>query len=177
MLKNVVETDEKFLGGKNKNRHWNKKVLHSQGRSLKDKIVTWAAVQRGGNLIAEIVSDNKRKTLEPRVRENIEIGSEVNTDEWPAYKSLSKWYNHQWVNHGAKQYVKGKVHTNTIEGSWSQLSDIINTYRHIDRRHAQRYINEFAFRYNTRNYSDWERFELMLSLVAGKRLTYKELIS
>ncbi|MCE8162756.1 MAG: IS1595 family transposase [Candidatus Moeniiplasma glomeromycotorum] len=177
MLKNVVETDEKFVGGKNKNRHENKKVPHFQGRSWKDKIVTWGAIERGGNLIAQVVPNNKKKTLEPLVKQNVEIGSEVNSDEWLAYNGLGKWYNHQWVNHGAKQYVNGKVHTNTIEGSWSQLSGIINTYRHVSRKHAQRYINEFTFRYNTRNYSDWERFELMLSLAVDKRLTYGELIS
>ena len=177
ILKGVVEIDETFIGGKNKNRHWDKKVPHCQGRNWKDKIPVWGAIERGGNLIVRAVPNTQRKTLEKVIRENIKEGSTVNTDEYKAYNNLHKWFKHQQINHSAKQYANGKVHTNTIEGAWSQLSDIINTYRHVDRKYAQRYINEFTFRYNTRNYSDWERFELMLSLAIGKRLTYQQLVS
>jgi len=177
MLKNVVEMDETFIGGANKNRHKNKKVPRCQGRNWKDKIPVWGAIERGGNLIARVVSDTKKRTLEPIIKENVKAGSNVYTDEWLAYNELYKNYKHQIVNHSAKQYVNGKVSTNTIEGSWSQLTDVINTYRHISRKHAQRYINEFTFRYNTRKYSDKDRFDLMLLSTVGKGLTYRELIS
>jgi hypothetical protein len=113
----------------------------------------------------------------PIIRENVEEGSNVYSDELPVYKILGKWYNHEIVNHRRKQYVNGNASTNTIESAWSRLSDIINTYRHISRKHAQRYVNEFTFRYNTRKYNDRERFDLILSLSVGKRLTYQQLIS
>jgi hypothetical protein len=91
MLKGSVEMDEKFVGGKNKNRHKDKKVPNSQGRSSKDKIPIWGAAERnGGRLIARVVPDTKRNTLVPIIRENVEEGSNVYSDELPVYKILGK---------------------------------------------------------------------------------------
>jgi transposase-like protein len=118
----------------------------------------------------------KQKTLVPIIKANIEEGSTIYTDEWKAYKNLGKWYNHQIVNHGKKQYVKGRVSVNTVESFNSHLKDNYWTYRHISRKYAPRYIKEFVFRYNTRKLKDKERRDLLLASVVGKRLTYRELI-
>jgi len=178
MLEGFVEVDETYLGGSNSNRHWDKKVPNSQGRSWKDKVPLLVIVERDGNVIVEVVPNVKKKTLEPIIRANVKEGSNVYTDEWLAYNGLGKWFNHEIVIHRKKQYVSGNASTNSAENFNSCLKrGIYGTYHWIKRKNAQRYANEFAFRYNARNYSDEERFNLMLLSTVGKRLTYQELIS
>lgn len=178
-LKGIVEIDETYIGGENGNRHKDKKVPHCQGRNWKDKIPTLVMVKRGGNAIAKVVPNVKQKTLEPIIRANIEEGSTVNTDEWLAYKDLGKWYNHQIVNHGKKQYVKGESSVNTAESFNSCLKKGIDgTYYHITRKHSQKYVSEAVMRYNLRKYKDEQKkFNLVLtSMAIGKGLPYESLI-
>ena len=176
MLKGSVEIDETFIGGKNKNRHWDKKIPNSQGRNCKDKIPALGMLERNGNLIARIVPNTKWKTLEPIIKANIEAGSSIYSDEWYRNSNLSESYNHQLINHSAKQYVNGKVHTNSIESFWViPKRAIAATYYQISRKHAQKYMDEFTFRFNTRKYTTEERFNLALASTVGKRLTYREL--
>ena len=178
MLKNVVEIDEAFFGGKNKNRHKDKKAPKCQGRNWKDKIPMFGMLERGGNLIIWVVPNTRWKTLEPIIRANIKESSTVNTDEWYRKSNLSRWYNHQMVNHRIKQYANGKVSVNGVENVWSNFKrDVYGTYRYISRKHAQKYANEFAFRFNTRKYSTKDRFDLVLSSSVGKNITYRELIA
>jgi len=171
MLKDFVEIDETFIGGKNKNRHWNKKVPNSQGRSWKDKVPVLGMLERDGNLVAQVVQNTKQETIEPIIKANVKQGSNVFTDEWHAYKDLSKWLNHQIVNHSIKQYVNKNASTNSIEGFWSHLKRGINTYHWISKKHTQKYVDEFAFRFNTRKHSEQERFDLVISSVISKGLT------
>jgi len=177
MLKGIVEMNETFIGGKNKNRHWDKKAPRCQGRNWKDKIPVWGAIERGGNLIVKAVPNTQRKTLEKVIRENIKEGSTVNTDEYKVYNNLHKWFKHQRINHSAKQYAKGDVSVNAIESFWNfPKRGIYGTYYHISRKHAQKYMDEFALRFNARKYNGEDRFNLVLSSVVGKRLTYQQLI-
>lgn len=178
MLKEFVEIDETFIGGSNLNRHKNKKPPKTQGRNWKDKIPVWGAIEKGGNLICQVVPDTKKRTLEPIIEANIEKGATVCTDEWLAYKDLGKWFNHQIVIHQLKQYVNGETTTNRIENSWSHLKRCLyGTYHQISKKHSQGYIDEFTLRFNARKYNEQERFNLVLSSVVGKRLTYQQLIS
>ena len=178
MLKNFVEVDETFIGGKNKNRHWNKKVPNSQGRSCKDKVAVLGMIERNGNLIAQVVQNTKQETIEPVINKSIKKGSNVYTDEWHAYKDLHKNFNHEITNHSIKQYVNGKATTNSIEGFWSHLKKGINsTYHWISKKHTQKYVDEFVLRFNTRKCSEQERFDLVLSTMVGKSLSYRELTS
>lgn len=177
MLKGFVEMDETLVGGKNKNRHWNKKVPHSQGRSHKDKATVWGAIQRAGYLVTEVVPNVERKTLEPIIKKHVEKGSNVYTDELLSYNGLSKWYNHEIVIHRNKQYVKGNVTTNTIENRWLGLKSVIRgTHRWVSKKYLQTYVDGFTFYSNTnKGYSNQERFELALLSIMGKNSSYKEL--
>jgi len=106
-----------------------------------------------GQLVAEVVSSNRSKVVTPLIRRNVKIGTEIMTDEWGAYSNLKKnKYKHQTVNHKAKEYVRGSVHTNTIEGFWSQLKRSINgTYHAVSPKYLQSYVNEFSYRYGKRH--------------------------
>lgn len=176
-LEGKVELDETFVGGKNKNRHWDKKVPQSQGRSFKDKTPVFGMLQRGGKVIAKVVPDTKAKTLRPYIDKHIMEESTVYTDEWN-YGNLHEKYTHKQVFHAAKIYAMGDVYTNSIEGFWSILKrGYIGIYHYISRKHLQLYVNEFTFRYNTRDNSISQRFNLLLSKTGNRRLRYRELIN
>jgi transposase-like protein len=87
-------------------------------------------LERGGNLIAQVVQNTQQNTIEPIIKANVKKGSDIYTDEWHAYKDLCKWYNHQITNHSIKQYVNGNATTNSIEGFWSHLKRGINSTYH-----------------------------------------------
>ncbi|MCD7850859.1 MAG: IS1595 family transposase [Parabacteroides sp.] len=162
-LDGIVECDETFVGGKNKNRHKDKKVKNSQGRSFKDKTPVFGMLQRDGKLIAMVVANTKEATLKPIIEKYVKKDAILYTDEWWAYRSMDKEYDHHFVNHGIGFYGMGDFHTNSIEGSWASLKKmIIGVYHNVSRKHLQLYVNEFAFRYNYRNVSDSKRFELFL---------------
>ena len=175
-LKGIVELDETLTGGKNGNRRRDKKVPHCQGRSHEDKSIIWGAVERDGYLITEVVPNVERKTLEPITKKYVEKGSNVYTDELLSYRSLGKWYNHQIVNHRIKQYVNGEVTTNSIEGVWSTFkAKIRGIHRNnVSDKYLQNYADEITFHYNTREWSEQDRIELMALSLLNKPLTYNE---
>lgn len=176
VMDSVVECDETYIGGKNKNRHASKKVSKAQGRSTKDKAPVFGLVERNGRVIAMKVPDTQKDTIQPIIEAHVEAGTKVNTDEWMAYKGLDKRFSHSVVKHGEGIYVVGDSHTNTIEGFWSLLKrGILGIYHQISVKHLDRYIDEFEFRYNTKDNSEFERFNNMLSL-SNKRLPYSDLI-
>jgi len=151
-LTGEVEIDETYVGGKNKNRHESKKVKNSQGRSPKDKTPVVGMVQREGKLIAKKVIDVKEGTITEIVAKNIDLNAKVYTDEYRGYNAVRRIYDHQQVKHSAKEYVNGRVHTNTIEGFWSLLKrGIVGIYHFTSEKHLQRYVDEFVFRYNSRD--------------------------
>jgi transposase-like protein len=113
------------------------------------------------------------------IKKHVEKGSNLCSDEWYRHnRNLPKMFNHKIVNHKKKQYVNGKASTNLIENFWSHLKrGIYGIYHWVSRKHTQRYVNEFTFRFNTRKYSDKDRFDLVLLSTIGKRLTYQQLIN
>ena len=135
-------------------------------------------IERGGNVITQVVPNVERKTLEPIIRKHVEKGSNVFTNEWLAYNKLYKAYKHQIVNHRIKQYVNGNVSTNSAENFNSHLKrGLYGTYHQVSKKHLSKYVNEFTFRFNTRKYKEQERFDLLLLSSVGKSLSYRELIS
>lgn len=176
-LNNTVEADETYVGGKNKNRHAKNKIKNSQGRSTKDKTPVVGFVERNGKLNANVVKNTNCETLTNETIRSVKESATIYTDEWLGYNALKRIYDHHYVKHNQGEYVKGSVHTNTIEGFWSLLKrGIIGIYHFASKKHLQKYVDEFVFRYNTRN-MEFEaiRFNSMLKNLEN-RLTYKMLI-
>jgi transposase-like protein len=176
-----VEADETFIGGKARNMH---KSVHERritgmGQSFRDKTIVMGVLERGGQVRTAIIPDRQKHTLQPIVRQHVEAGSALFTDEMGGYKGLDKEYMHGIIDH-AVRYVNGRIHTNGIENFWSLLKRGINgTYVSVEPFHLFRYLDEQMFRYNNRAtqknpMNDSDRFSAVLSQVAGKRLTYAE---
>lgn len=175
-LQGVIEADETFLGGAEKNKHKNKKVDNTQGRSVKTKTPVAGVKARGGELRAKQLPNTSGYNLRPFVVQNVEFGSKLNTDEWGGYNGLASHFFHKRINHLEGEYVNGEVHTNGMENFWSLLKrGITGIYHSISEKHTQKYVDEFVFRYNTRQYSEDNRFDLMLSHIST-HLTYKQLL-
>lgn len=175
-LDGICEADETYIGGLEKNKHLNKKIKGTQGRSTKTKIIVAGVLERGGELRAKKLEATNVKTLGKYVTDNVKEGSRINTDEWLGYKNLHKVFDHRVVNHKSHQYVEGDVHTNTLEGFWAMLKrGIRGVYHNMSARHIQNYIDEFVFRYNTRGKSEYHRFNMVLSK-SNVRLSYDDLI-
>lgn len=174
---NIVEIDETFIGGKNKNRHSYKKVESSQGRSYKDKVPILGMIERGGILKAMKVKNTQADTLQPIIENYVHSNTVVMTDEWWGYKKLHRAFTeHSFINHGKSEYVNGSVHTNTIEGFWSLFKrSIFGIYHSASHKHIQHYVDEAVFRYNTRKINNEDRLHLLMSFV-NTRLKYNELI-
>lgn len=174
-LSGEVEIDETFVGGKNKNRHKDKKVEQCQGRSYKDKVPVFGILERGGKLIAKVVSNTQAKTIVPIIKEKVELGSVVYTDGWD-YSGLHGKYVQRSVDHEKHFYGttyatdEGEiitVSTNGIENAWSHFDRMmLGTYIRVSKKHLQKYVDEFIFRFNTRNFSDSQRFNLLLRNIA-----------
>lgn len=174
-LQGKVEADETYIGGKNKNRHWNKKVKHSQGRSHKDKTTVVGLIERGGLLVAKVTKDTTSDTLSSLILDFVQKDSILFTDENSAYNQIGRIYDRYFVDHGKKQYGNGDITTNSIEGAWTHLKRmVIGTYRNLPKKHLQKYVDEFVFRYNLRDISNSDRFNCFLCC-ADTRYTYKQI--
>jgi transposase-like protein len=160
-----VEADETFIGGKDKNKHWNKRS-HSAGPYASGKTMVIGAISRKGNVVCQMIEEAGFNTLENFVQETVSKKvTLMATDEHAGYRHLgAHGFVHQTVSHKEHQYVVGSTHTNTIEGFWSLLKrGIVGSYHKVSKNYLPLYLNEFTFRYNHRN--DPDIFRALLSSV------------
>jgi transposase-like protein len=170
----TVEVDETYWGNSHQSKI-GKLVGPITGGSMKEKIVS--LVQRGGEVRSFHVSTVTAKSLKSVMEKNISKDANLMTDQSVLYKASGKDYaSHETVNHTRKEYARGDVTTNTVEGFFSILKrGLVGTFHHVGPQHLQRYVNEFDFRYNTRSslgYNDIERSQIALKGIVGKRLMY-----
>ena len=177
-----VEIDESFLGGKYENMHLSKKARLGPGHASMNKVPVLGILERpkGKHGVSRIRTtvvgrDTTVHQFHAHVERAVKRGTVVYTDQHPGYGVLASAYTRRIINH-AREYARGRVHTNGIENFWSLLKRTIKgTYVSIDPFHVFRYVDEQVFRFNNRRGSDGERFVAMLAALVGKRLTYKQL--
>src|ERR1019366_5252974 len=149
-----------------RNMHKEKRECRIKGTGGKDKTAVMGILERGGEVRATVIPNRKRRTLHGLVKANISAGAAIYSDALASYDGLDREYMHQVVDH-AVEYVRGKVHTNGLENFWSLVKrGIKGTYVSVEPFHLFRYLDEQAFRYNSRKeMNDYERFELALSQI------------
>lgn len=176
---NPVEVDETFIGGAARNMHRDKHRRRITETGSKDKTAVLGFLERKGEVRAEMVPNRRRKLLHGKIGEHVAPGSPVYTDNFMSYAMLPSHYDHKVIDH-AEKYVDGQVHTNGLENFWSLLKrGLKGTYISTEPFHLFRYLDEQVFRFNNRGskenpVNDGDRFQLALSQIAGKRLTYSE---
>jgi hypothetical protein len=156
-LMGIVEVDEMYLGGKQKNRHAKDRAKFSGGGSANTgKTTVIGAISRKGNVVCQIIEDTSADTLSGFVEKTVsEKVSLVATDEWGGYTDLRHFYPHKIISHRAQEYVRGEVHTNNIESFWSLFKrGVIGTYHNVSKKYLPLYLNEFQFRHNNRKNDD-----------------------
>jgi transposase-like protein len=195
-----VEADESWIGGEPKNRHRSKRnqvpkyikdrsgfsVLNPEykseaGRGTKKTPVFGLVDRERRQARAKVVPDVSRETLQAQILNGVSKSTRIYTDENRGYNGIeAKDYIHEAVNH-TREYVRGEVHTNSLENFWSLLKRTLRgTYVAVEPFHLDRYLDEQVFRYNNRKtkdnpLNDNDRFAAAMAQVAGKRLTYAEL--
>jgi transposase-like protein len=168
-----------YLGGRETNKHESKRTEGTQGRSTKTKTPIFGMIEREGKVIAMKVENTQGATLMPIVSQFVESGSTTYTDEASIYHKLEQnGYNHVFVNHGQREYVRAKdIHTNSIEGFWAHFKRVVfSTYHCVSKDYLQRYIDEQVYRWNTREESASYRFEDMFSK-ACKHFDYCDVLA
>jgi transposase-like protein len=177
-----VEVDETFVGGKAINKHAHKRIDYKkEGKPYTEgkTIVIGARERNTGKVQAKVIPNRQPKSVQTFIADSVQVdASKVYTDAYRAYRRMDRLgIDHSYVDH-SREYVDGRVHTNGIENFWALLKrGLHGTYVQVNPEHLFRYVDERVFTYNLRKLSDFDRFKTVLGHVAGRRLTYNELIT
>lgn len=174
-LKGEIESDETFLGGKERNKH--AKDRKHDGRGARGKTPIIGMMERGGELRTMKIQSLKADDMDALLAKHVQRGATLITDEFPGYNTVGGRYRHVTLNHSAGEYGRGRYHTNSIEGFWSQFKRKVYGIHHwISTKHTDRYLDEMTFKHNLKHLEESERFNALLGRLDG-RLKYATLIA